>query len=335
MKIRLLKNTMFAVMLAAVLVCTGCKTEKEVFFGDNDKVIAAGMTGVLESIQAQTEQVSEESSTEEVTETAEDTKPVETETVLQTQAEEVKTEKPTSAPAQTAQSNEGNAAANSPAAGGNIDYTVGTGRVITIDAGHQGKGNYEKEPLGPGSSELKAKVTSGTSGCVTGIDEYVFTLDLSLMLQKELEARGYQVIMVRSTHDVNISNAERAAVANDANSDAFIRIHANSSSNASAKGALTICQTSGNPYNGAIYSQSRKLSDCVLNGLISATGCNKRSVWETDTMSGINWCKVPVTIVEVGFMSNPEEDRLMATQEYRQKLVLGIANGIDKYISER
>lgn len=208
-------------------------------------------------------------------------------------------------------------------------------RIVAIDAGHQSRGNSEKEPVGPGAAAMKAKVAGGTRGVATGKPEYELTLEISIKLKQELEGRGYTVVMIRETNDVNISNAERAEIANKSGATAFIRIHADGSENSSVSGATTLCPTAQNPYCSAIYNDSRRLSEAVLNNLCQNTGCKKRYVSEVDNMSGINWCQIPVSIVEVGFMTNAGEDMLLSTEEYQWKVAEGIADGVDEFYNRQ
>lgn len=210
---------------------------------------------------------------------------------------------------------------------------VGEGKLICIDAGHQATPNTDTEPVGPGAEDKKAKVSAGNTGVTTGTEEYELNLEVALKLQSALEARGYTVKMIRTSNDVDISNAARAELANSDKADAFIRIHANGSTDTNASGVMTVCQTKDNPYNADIYDSCKRLSANVLSGMAAATGANSEGVWETDSMSGINWCKVPVTIVEIGYMTNSEEDQKLVTSDYQNLLAKGIADGIDAYFA--
>ncbi|MBR5344180.1 MAG: N-acetylmuramoyl-L-alanine amidase [Oscillospiraceae bacterium] len=204
------------------------------------------------------------------------------------------------------------------------------GPLVVIDPGHQLHGDYAPEPLGPGSAETKACVTDGTQGVVTGVPEYELNLALSLLLREELEARGWRVVMTRETNDVSLSNMERAAIANELGADVFVRIHANAGEDPAARGIMTICLTAQNPFHPELYERSRALAERVLAALGDAVGCEPglRSLWETDTMSGINHAQMPTVIVETGFMSNPDEDRLLADPDYRALVAAGIAEGL-------
>ena len=207
---------------------------------------------------------------------------------------------------------------------------VTAGKIVAIDAGHQGKGNYEKEPLGPGSTELKAKVSSGTQGISTGVPEYELTLAIYLQLRDALLERGYEVIMIRETNDVNISNAERAAVAN-ASADIFLRIHADGSTNTEAHGISVLYPSANNPFVAYLHEESEALSAAVLEQMCENTGAKKRGIIERDDLTGINWCEIPVALIEMGFMTNPAEDEKMQTTEYQALLVEGICDGVDAY----
>ncbi len=104
-------------------------------------------------------------------------------------------------------------------------------KTIAIDPGHQTKGDSSKEPIGPGATETKAKVTTGATGVSTKQTESELNLKVALKLESELKQRGYRVVMTRTTNNVNISNIQRAEIANNSNADAFIRIHADSVDN--------------------------------------------------------------------------------------------------------
>lgn len=202
--------------------------------------------------------------------------------------------------------------------------------VVVIDPGHQRRGDSTPEPNGPGSSVMKARVTGGTSGVATGVAEYILNLDISLKLKTELENRGYTVYMTRTTHDVNISNMERAQYATSVGADIAVRIHANGGS-ASVRGAETLVPSSGNPYVSHLAAASYSLGRNIINSYCAATGFGNRGVKANDTMTGINWSQVPVAILELGFMSNPAEDQAMQDATMQNNMVQGIANGIDAY----
>ena len=205
-------------------------------------------------------------------------------------------------------------------------------KVIVVDAGHQKKANTKLEPIGPGAKQKKMKVTGGATGKYTKQKEYDLNLKVAKLLEKKLKAKGYRVIMIRTKNDVNISNSKRAKIANEAKADAFIRIHANADTSSKTNGVLTLCQTKNNKYNKKLYKKSYKLSKSIVKSIAKKTGAKDLGVERTDKMSGINWAQVPVTIVEMGFLTNKKEDKLLATKEYQKKIVNGIVSGLEDFL---
>jgi N-acetylmuramoyl-L-alanine amidase len=203
--------------------------------------------------------------------------------------------------------------------------------VIVIDPGHQLKGNNTLEPIGPGAKQKKPKVSSGTRGVTTKKPEYVLNLEISLRLQKELQKRGYKVVMTRTKHNVDISNRQRSEIANQAKADLFVRIHADGDIHPNTEGFSVLYPSADNPYTKAVYAKSKKASELIHQHMKASMKAKSRGVVPRSDLTGFNWSKVPVTLVEAGFMSNPAEDKKLSQFAYQALIVDGIADGVDAY----
>ena len=206
----------------------------------------------------------------------------------------------------------------------------GDGPLIAIDAGHQAQGNSEQETIAPSSAKTKAKVADGTCGVATGIPEYEFTLNFSQCLKKKLESAGYRVFMIRQSNDVNISNQQRAAMANASGARVYLRIHANGGP-ASAKGIETYYPSKNNPDVGHLSDPSRQLSELILSEMCASTGAKGRGAMARDDLTGTNFAQMPTSLVECGYMSNAEEDKNLNDPNYQDAMALGILRALDRY----
>ena len=244
------------------------------------------------------------------------------------------TSKPT---ATSTPSSEVSAVPGNPMAAGNtpsIDITEESkglldGVKIGIDPGHQAHSNSAQEPVSPGSKETKAKVSSGTQGVKTRVPEYEVNLQVALLLKDALEAQGATVYMTRDTNDVDISNVERAEMMNELGVDVVLRLHCNGSTNQSTSGIGLYVKSSG---EGA--EESYAISEVLIAAMGEATGANTESVHVRDSYSGLNWSTVPSILVEMGYMSNPDEDEKLCSPEYQSELVHGMVDGLIAYFAE-
>ena len=206
--------------------------------------------------------------------------------------------------------------------------TAASAKVVVIDPGHQAKADNSPEPIGPGSSTTKPKVASGTAGVVTGVPESKLALAVGLKLRDSLAAHGIKVVMTRTTQDVNISNSQRAQIANKAHADLFVRIHADGSTDHSTHGIHVLYPASIKGWTDDIAVPSKKAAQLAEQDLIAATGAANRGIDARSDMSGFNWSNVPSILPEIGFMTNPTEDKLLETSAYQDKIVQGLTKAI-------
>lgn len=188
-----------------------------------------------------------------------------------------------------------------------------SGKVVVIDPGHGGS-----DP--------------GAIGKVLGVTDANVGLTVGQKLRDLLEAQGAKVIMTRDT-DVRVGLNDRPAMANAAEADLFVSIHANSSTKTEPNGIQVYYYAPST--NANLYAQSyirKELASKVSSGLQAATGTN--SVVMTSNLAVLRENDRPCILVETGFLSNAAEEALLATDEYRQKLANGIYQGILNYLNQ-
>ena len=208
--------------------------------------------------------------------------------------------------------------------------------VVVVDPGHDARANLETEPIGPGSSTRKIKDGGGTRGVVTGLSEAAFNLAVGLRLRGLLERSGVDVVMTRTrTRGVSMGNVARARIANRAGADLFLRIHADGSTDRSIRGTHTLVPARRKGWTDDIYGRSKRAGRIVQNALVDRLGSIDRGVHERSDITGFNWSNVPAILVEVGFMSNPAEDRLLATSSYQRRAARGLCVGTLRYLGLR
>ncbi|HYI75241.1 MAG TPA: N-acetylmuramoyl-L-alanine amidase [Gaiellaceae bacterium] len=205
--------------------------------------------------------------------------------------------------------------------------------VVVIDPGHDLRANSDTEPIGPGSATRKIKDGGGTSGVVSGLREAELTMRVSLRLRTLLEAAGVRVVLTRArTAGTSMGNIGRARIANRAGAALFLRVHADGSTDSSARGTHTLYPALRRGWTDDVYAESRRAARVVQRDVRAALGFPDRGLQERSDFTGFNWADVPVILVELGFMTNPTEDRLLATTAYQRRAALGLCRGTLRFL---
>ncbi|MBU3097955.1 N-acetylmuramoyl-L-alanine amidase [Clostridium sp. DSM 17811] len=208
------------------------------------------------------------------------------------------------------------------------DLDKNLAKVVVIDPGHASITSFEQEKQSPGSTIMKIKEPGGAQGINTKTPEYVVNMAVAVRLKVLLSKKGYTVKMTKTENKQMLGNIARAQVGNNSKANLVIRIHADSNDNSSVSGASMLVPTDTKDTD-PIYKLSKQYGQVVFRNLINDVGMNDRGVVERDDMTGFNWSKVPVILVEMGFLSNSSEERLLITESYQDKLARGLADGID------
>lgn len=185
-------------------------------------------------------------------------------------------------------------------------------KTVVIDPGH---GGYD-----------------GGAVASSGESEKDIVLDIALEVGKILKDNDIRVEYTRVDDKITWPSSEqknlemRGKIANDIGADLFVSIHCNYLEDFSVKGVETWCRLENTP--------SEFLAKELLNELDKVNYTNKRTVkYESDGYLAIlNEVDSPATLIELGFLSNEEDTKVLTSNKGKKKIAEGIANGIINYV---
>lgn len=204
-------------------------------------------------------------------------------------------------------------------------------KIVMLDPANQAVVNAEQVEIGPNTDVTKQGASTGNVGTILGTKESELNLTYAKLLKTELESRGYQVLMTRDTDEINLSNKDRALLANDSEATVYVRIQMNFSENSSLTGVMGVCMTPDSEFNSDLYNDSYRLTTRLIQGVLDNTACTNQGIYETDQMTAINWSEKPVALIKLGYLSNEEEESKLIDQDYQKEIVQGLADGLDAY----
>jgi N-acetylmuramoyl-L-alanine amidase len=209
---------------------------------------------------------------------------------------------------------------------------VAAAALICLDPGHGTPPaiGQQTEPIGPGSHVLKIKDGGGAHG------EAAVALAIAKRTRTLLLARGYRVAMTRTGSTIDLpdgnGNIARARFCNRRHAALMVRIHADGSGDRSLHGISTLVPAWHKGWTDDIYRSSLKAGRAVEKAVLAATGAANRGIVRRSDLTGFNWANVPAVLIETGFLSNPNDSRLLHTPSYQQRVARGLANGVSAFV---
>jgi N-acetylmuramoyl-L-alanine amidase len=200
--------------------------------------------------------------------------------------------------------------------------------LICLDPGHGTAPDVgvQREPIGPGSRELKIKDGGGARG------EAAVVLAIARRTRAELRARGFRVAMTRNGTGYRGGNRERAQHCNERDAALMLRIHADGSTDSTRRGIATLVPALRRGWTSDVYAASRRAGGLVQRELVRATGAPDLGIVERSDLTGFNWADVPVILVETGFMTHPAESRLLRSPAYQRRIARGLAAAAQRFV---